>query len=305
MKQTVLLVDYGGPEKIADIEPYLMRLFNDPHILSVPVFVRRFLAAWIAKKRLPKAIQIYEQLGGASPVNATVKTLCEKLNSVQEEFAFEPAFLLQPPFLIDALNSHPSALICPLFPQEAFATWGMIREKRKAFKRSTCVVPYFAHPDFIRMLVARLEAQLALSSTPKSTFILCTAHAIPMQHVRKGDQYVAQLIQQVEQIQKQFPAIPVKLGYQSRLGPVRWTEPRLESVLAWAQTEGYHTAIVLPLSFTIDNSETLVELDQHYATIAQAYGITRWERVACLNADRDFQRFILKVLAEFQNSFDS
>src|SRR3989338_4552442 len=99
MKQTVLLVDYGGPQDLREVHDYLRRLFNEPSILSLPSFILHPLANWIARKRLPKAIEIYKQLGGSSPVNATVRTLCDKLNRSQKEVTFKPAFLLQPPFL--------------------------------------------------------------------------------------------------------------------------------------------------------------------------------------------------------------
>ena len=45
-----------------------IKLFFDPAILSLPVFLRYPLAKLIANRRAPTAKKIYEELGGSSPI---------------------------------------------------------------------------------------------------------------------------------------------------------------------------------------------------------------------------------------------
>lgn len=297
-KKAVLLIDYGGPEKIADIAPYLNRLFNDFHILPFPPLIRGLLAAWIAKKRLQKATKIYEQLGGSSPINPTVKKLCKQLNQKQDEYEFIPAFLFQPPLLPDQLRKYPEAIIFPLFPHYSKSTWGIINHQCRPFPKTLCVAPYFDHPFFMQLIYNALTKQLSKYKDSSSIFIFCTAHAIPLRQAKKGDPYVHQLERQLHLMGQYFPTTPIRLGFQSRLGPIRWTTPSIEDVLASCPVEQLDTAIVLPLSFTIDNSETLIELDKQYASLSKEYGIKMWSRQSCLNTADDFQDFILRLVKE-------
>src|SRR4051812_48083655 len=68
----VVLLNLGGPETLDDVEPYLFNLFSDPYILEFPWllgWLRRPLAARIAKRRAPESKENYRKIGGGSPLN--------------------------------------------------------------------------------------------------------------------------------------------------------------------------------------------------------------------------------------------
>ena len=67
-RTAVVLLNLGGPRTIEDVKPFLMSLFSDPAILTLPNPFRYGLAKWITKKRLPEAHHIYSLLGGGSPL---------------------------------------------------------------------------------------------------------------------------------------------------------------------------------------------------------------------------------------------
>ena len=48
--------------------PFLFNLFNDPAIISLPQPIRWFLARLISTRRAPVAREIYQNLGGGSPL---------------------------------------------------------------------------------------------------------------------------------------------------------------------------------------------------------------------------------------------
>jgi len=75
----------------------------------------------------------------------------------------------------------------------------------------------------------------------------------------------------------------VRLAYQSRVGPMAWLRPSLEETL-----EGLNSRRVLiyPISFTVDNSETLFELAMEYKEVAQKLGYQTY-RVCCCPNDSD------------------
>ena len=64
----VVLMNLGGPDSLAAVEPFLFNLFSDPAIISLPAWLRLPLASFIASRRTPKAIGIYEKIGGGSPI---------------------------------------------------------------------------------------------------------------------------------------------------------------------------------------------------------------------------------------------
>ena len=75
----------------------------------------------------------------------------------------------------------------------------------------------------------------------------------------------------------------IHLAYQSKVGPMRWLEPSLETTLKGLVGE---KVIVYPLSFTIDNSETDLELAIEYKELAQSIGLRDY-RVCQVQNDSD------------------
>ena len=66
----VILLNLGGPETLADVEPFLVNLFSDREIirLSPFPFLQKFIARRIAAKRAPKSREAYRLIGGGSPL---------------------------------------------------------------------------------------------------------------------------------------------------------------------------------------------------------------------------------------------
>ena len=55
---------------------------------------------------------------------------------------------------------------------------------------------------------------------------------------------------------------------------------------------------IVPISFVSDHIETLFELDQLYAKLANESGIKSYRRARCFNADPQFPRILHSLLAE-------
>ena len=72
-KTAVVLFNLGGPDGPAAVQPFLFNLFNDPAIIGAPTPVRWLLAKFISARRAPIAREIYEHLGGGSPLLPTRK----------------------------------------------------------------------------------------------------------------------------------------------------------------------------------------------------------------------------------------
>ena len=64
----VVLFNLGGPDNQAAVEPFLFNLFNDPNIIGAPAPVRWLLAKFLSKRRAGIAREIYQKIGGGSPI---------------------------------------------------------------------------------------------------------------------------------------------------------------------------------------------------------------------------------------------
>ena len=86
-KIAVILLNLGAPESLDDIKPFLSNLFNDPDIIDLPMgkILRPILAWNITRKRLPESMQIYENIGGGSPLRRLSQKQAEALESKLSE----------------------------------------------------------------------------------------------------------------------------------------------------------------------------------------------------------------------------
>ena len=109
--------------------------------------------------------------------------------------------------------------------------------------------------------------------------ILFSAHGLPQRIVDAGDPYA-------EQIRSTVMPIVSKLGltheqweicYQSRVGPLKWLQPSTEEAITRA-AEQKRGIVIAPISFVSEHSETLYELDQEYAELAEDLGAPFFRR---------------------------
>ena len=305
MQRFVILGDYGGPVTDDQVRPYLKRLFSDPLILDVPGFVRAPLSTLISSLRARKARGIYRSIDG-SPVNETVSGICRKLNEEQSALRFVPGFQYIEPLLFRvaqglAMTGASRVLVLPTFPHDSFSTYGSMRDAVDGLPGIGVARPYFDDETFLGLLEKKIWETVGDWPTTE-TAIICTAHSVPVSYVDKGDVYVSQVEQQMEFLREKLNGYWVELAYQSPIGPVKWVGPFLEDRVKALADQGIKRLVVVPLSFTVDNSETCYELDMEVKALAGTMGITAYRRVPCLNDDPDFCRFLLrKAKAELEN----
>lgn len=70
-KTALVFLNLGGPKDSSEVYPFLNRLFSDPDLIPLPFQSR--LAPWIAKRRTPKIIAQYNEIGGGSPIGMWTK----------------------------------------------------------------------------------------------------------------------------------------------------------------------------------------------------------------------------------------
>jgi protoporphyrin/coproporphyrin ferrochelatase len=279
----IVLGSFGAPESVPEVEGYLRRLFSDRRILSMPGWIRRRLAARIARKRAPKVAWKYEAMGGGSPLNETTRAQALALDAALRDrgvaAAVRPAFLYVDPTITAALDELATEdvateriIVLPLFPQYSFAGAGSVEDQcaGHAVRR---VVDFHVHPSFVAWHAKRVMERLQ-DVGREGALVQFVAHSIPERFVRKGDPYVAQIqagaaaIAEAVNADSAERAVPYRIAYQSRIGPVRWVGPSIEEASA-ALPSDLSQIIVVPISFVGEHLETRIDLDREFRELVE------------------------------------
>jgi ferrochelatase len=119
--------------------------------------------------------------------------------------------------------------------------------------------------------------------------ILFSAHGLPETIVRQGDPYQWQVEQTVAAVVERLgiAGLDHRVCYQSRVTPQKWLGPSTEQALEQAGRDKA-AALVCPIAFVSEHSETLVELDVEYREAAERLGVPAYFRVPALNSDPGF-----------------
>jgi len=274
----VLLIAFGGPEKMADVRPFLANVLK-----SRPV----------PPQRLAEVFRHYELFNGHSPLNEITFRQARALQALLERegpsLSVYVGMRNWHPYLHETLaqmgaDGVKRALGFILSAQQSEAGWGRYKENVKAAREQigthAPVIEYLPgwhiHPLFIDA-VADLT-QKALAQVPSErraeTPVVFTAHSVPVampgtsiyvQQAEEGARHVAERLRQPRW----------SVAYQSRSGDPRvpWLEPDIGGVLPKLATEGAREIVVVPIGFVCDHIEVLYDIDIEAKQIATACGL--------------------------------
>lgn len=318
MKTGVLLLNFGGPWTLADVKPFLYRLFSNPSVLvGVPAPLRQMLAFAIAQVKGPSSVRSYESIGGSSPqlkwTEAQAEGLRRLLNGgVRVEVGMRSA----EPSIERALRrlkdwGASRLVLLPLFPQFSTTTTGTcFQEVKDSLERLNWSPPtsevknWPDHPGYVALLhrtveeavrVAEAEREREGASDP--VHVLFSAHSLPLKIVERGDPYSLDVWRTIDAVKGGLRQ-PWSLCFQSRNGRLPWLQPYTEDEIMRLAREGVRRLVVVPVSFVSDHIETLYELDQLYADLARRQGVTHYYRARAFNDDPEFPKVLRSILAE-------
>ncbi len=312
MKQKALvLLNMGGPNNLDEVKLFLSNMFNDKNIITVKSsLLRRFIAVMITTSRTKKAQANYAKLGGKSPLVGYTQQLVDKLQKVMPDYYVTFAMRYTPPFCEGVIRELQAkgideVVLLPLYPHYSTTTTKSSVEdfmdvaKALGYKGNIQIIErFYENEAYNRLLVKKIKEVLG-ENDPSSMELIFSAHSLPQKIIAKGDPYQKEITLHVGLIDNllkeenlHFKAI--HLAYQSKLGPVKWLEPSLEDTLKSLSNKN---ALIVPISFTIDNSETEFELSQEYAEVAHHLGFERYLVAKCPNDDDAFVECIKYLIS--------
>ena len=307
MKRALILLNMGGANSIDEVELFLKNMFSDKNILPTNSFLRKIIGTIIVKKRVDEVKgNFIKYLNGKSPLTDTTNRLIEKLKE-RLDIEVAPAMRYVPPFASTELKKFRDSgvtelILFPMYPQYSTTTTLSsiqdIEDRLKELNYSPkirVIDPYYDDYDYIAMITDKIMEAMGDRDTREYNLIL-SAHGLPINIIKNGDPYEKQIEANLSALKiylksKNIIFKDIKLAYQSKVGNSSWLEPSLIDTI---RVPYNRKVIIYPLSFTIDNSETIFELDIETREIANKIKYQDFIVAKCFNDSDEFVDFIIK-----------
>ena len=314
-KEAIVLLNMGGPNNLREVELFLKNMFADPNILTTKSkLLRKFIGGMIIFSRVEEAQAVYEELGGKSPIVDHTKKLVEKLQqSVDEDVIVDFAMRYTPPFADEVCQRLEDEdvrdiYLIPLYPQYSTTTTKSSLEDFRASyakvggnARLHVVQNFYRNELYNEVILKRIKEALAKNDANEFELIF-SAHGLPQKIINNGDPYQKHVEQHVKILEQKLQEeglhfAKTHLAYQSKVGPMKWLEPSLEDKLKEIQTK---KVLIFPIAFTIDNSETVYELDVEYKEVATKLGFSEYRVAKCPNDSEKFVEALKQIYKEMK-----
>jgi len=310
--QAVLLMAYGGPHSLDDVEPYLLDVRGGRPTSSELVEEIRHR---------------YALIGGRSPLLEVTQdqafALQERLNrpvtpiaSPNTHYQVYVGMRHWTPYIADAVEKiaaggHRRLTALCMAPHASRMSTGAYLQKlqkaveaQKADLQVDFIENWHTQPAFIDALAQQIQAtraQFPRSAQPDLRFLF-SAHSLPASILEQGDPYASQL-------QETAYLLADRLGlaggvwqfcYQSAgAQDGRWLGPDILEVVEELARQGTRNILVTPIGFVADHVEVLYDLDIETRQHAAALGV-RLERSPSLNTHPTFIEALAQVVTARQ-----
>jgi ferrochelatase len=307
----LLLVSFGGPEKPADVVPFLENVTA---------------GRGIPRERLVEVGQHYELFGGRSPINDLNRDLLAGIEKDLAEAGVDlPVYWGNrnwDPYLTDAVQrmTEDGVTRAACFVTSAYSSWSSCRQYRENLFDAVAAVPgapvldklrhYFNHPGFVEPVVDAVLAALAglPDDVRTGAQLAFVTHSIPLAMAESsgptGGAYVAQHRDvAAEVVARVAEETGVRrdhaLVYCSRSGPPQmpWLEPDVNDHLEVLQANGVPAVVLVPIGFVSDHMEVVYDLDTEAVATAERLGLPV-RRAATAGTDPRFVAMVRDLMLE-------
>jgi ferrochelatase len=287
MKEAVLLMAYGGPENLNEIEPFMLRLLRRDKL--PPGLLQR-----VEKK--------YQAIGGGSPLPSICRQIREKLSQKITDLPIFLAFRYADPSINNIVDTMQSQGIKRVFALSLSPHSSIISSVAyyKKLEEITATAEFelirlenwYREADYNQLLVNRILATTRkhnLDLAASDTRLIFSAHNIPQSYIDQGDTYIDEIKANITAVKDLLPENwQSDLVYQSKGNiPGAWLKPEIEEYLLELKQTGVRNVMIVPLSFSMDNLETLYDLNLKLKAFAYDNDLNVC-RSQPANADDDF-----------------
>jgi ferrochelatase len=293
VRQVVLLLAHGAPERLEDIEPYLTLVRGGkpptPHIVQE------------MKRR-------YAAIGGGSPLEARTRQQALALESRLASDGFPARVYVAMrhwrPSIRETLarmqaDGADRIVALYLAPQYSASSAGLylrqIEEANRELGFKAGIVwtkSLYSHPLLIEAFHEKLAPLL-----PRQR-VLFTAHSLPQKALKEGDSYGREAKATARLIAERARLDNWDFAFHSQgMTDEPWLGPTVEFVLDRYAQQGLGEVVLAPIGFVCDHVEILYDVDIQLRQYARERGI-RLERPESLNDSPTFIAAVAAVIRE-------
>ncbi len=285
----VLLMAYGGPDNLDQVEDY----YRDIRRGSPP-----------PPELLEELKDRYRAIGGGSPLSGLVEL---QRKALEAELATRGVALavyagmrhIEP--RIGRVVRQMAAdgirwfVAIALAPQRSSNAAGYRRAVDEALAEVGDAAPavefvesWHDQPRFIEALAAATAEALGRFSDAAGVHVMFTAHSLPARVVTEGDRYPDEVRRTAALVaaRLKLPAYTVAFQSAGRTGEP-WLGPEIRDEIRRLAGEGVRKLVVCPVGFVADHLEVLYDIDIEARAVAEEAGI-RLERARSMNDDPTF-----------------
>jgi ferrochelatase len=298
--KALLLLAFGGPRSLDEVEPFLTRLFRG----RKP-----------SPEQMERVKERYCLIGGCSPLPEITfkqaKALEDSLNKRGYRFKSYVGMRYGHPLIEETLreilqDGIKTIIALPMAPFRSRASSGAyIEEVGQAQKKLeekmeiSFVEGWHLHPLFLESIREKIEEGLLqfTGEERKRIHLIFTAHSLPKSLV-ENEPYVKDIEESVSEVLKKIEPLPWHIAFQSRgMGAEEWLGPDVESVLIKLSHQKVREILIIPIGFVADHVEVLYDIDILYQEKAESMGMVL-KRTASLNFSKRFIEGLAAIVEE-------
>jgi len=285
----LLVMAYGGPDNLEEVEPYLMD-------------VRGYRAT--APEIVHEVRERYREIGGRSPIlertQAQADALQSALNRQGPDFKAFVGMRHWHPFIQDTLAEMRAQgiertvglVMAPHFSRMSIQAYFNKIQDANSGMQIAKIHDWHLLPEYLDALVYRVRT--ALERFPESVRadvpVIFTAHSLPERILQWGDPYPLQLLATTDALMERLGPRPYEFAYQSAaISTDPWLGPDASEVMERFAAEGKRHILICPIGFVCEHVEILYDIDIVYQRLAKELGI-QLERIVMLNDDPEMIR---------------
>jgi ferrochelatase len=293
----ILVMSFGGPEGPDEVMPFLENVLRGRNV---------------PRERMLQVAEHYQHFGGKSPINEQNRELIEALKV--ELAAHGPQLPVYwgnrnwHPMVADTLRQMRDDGVkrALAFMTSAYSSYSGCRQYREDIQRAQELVGpgapvvdklrvFYNHPDFIAVMVKRVQSALSEFGADDRVDVVYTAHSIPMS-MAQSSAYVEQLNETCRLISEALGRSRDPLVFQSRSGAPG--QPGLEPDIGdWLRENRPAQVVLVPVGFISDHMEVLFDLDTEAREICDELGL-QMVRAATAGTHPRFIEMIRKLIVE-------
>jgi ferrochelatase len=293
----LLVMAYGGPENLDEVEHYLMDVRG--YRPTSPEIVHE------VRER-------YREIGGHSPIlqrtQAQADAIQAALNDQGQHFKAFVGMRHWHPFIQDTLTEmraqgidHSIGLVmAPHYSRMSIEAYFKKVDDANSGMQIARIEDWHLLPEYLDALANRVRAALErFPATVRADVpVIFTAHSLPERILEWDDPYPAQLYATMQAVMKRLRPRLHEFAFQSAaISTEPWLGPDASEIMERYAAQGKRHMLICPIGFVCEHVEILYDIDIVYQKLARELGV-QLERIEMLNDSPEMIRGLARLVRE-------